>query len=432
MASSYWSVVKNVFSSRNIVAIAITTSMITLCDMGWRPFWSLYLVNELGANVWAVGILSMIQNSERLIFQLPGGLIADRFGRRKIIIYGTALRILTPILYLMAKNWVQVIPALIVNGATSIYMPAFNAIIADSLPEEERGAGYGAYRMITSTPQIFSPVIGGILMDMYGYLQGVRIFLFLSIFINLIVTIVRWKVISETLTDDDMNRAKQSYGTEKIGLTGKVKEKLDFPRTIWVMVVVAILGSIGQRMVMDFLPLYAVEHIGITNTQLGLVRTIAGIITVALAMPGGMISDRLGRKPVILLSRIVTPISQFVVTFAKNFPQYIMIQGTASLADALGGGGRGGGGGGVGGPAWQALIADIVPREKRATTMGTIGTMTGVVSAPATMLASYLWSSISPATTFHVAAAFGLMSSIIFAFGVKEKRKKTEPDISPT
>ena len=431
MAKSYWSIVKSVFSSRNILAIAITTSMITLCDMGWRPFWSLYLVNELGANVWAVGVLSMIQSSERLLFQLPGGLIADRFGRRKIIVYGTALRILTPILYLMAKTWVQVIPALLVNGVTSIYMPAFNAIIADSLPEEERGAGYGAYRMITSSPQIFSPVIGGILMDMYGYLEGVRIFLFISIFVNLIVTIVRWRVISETLTDDDITRAKQS-GTEKIGLTGQVKEKLDLPRTIWVMVVVAILGSVGQRMVMDFLPLYAVEHVGITNTQLGLVRTVSGIITVALAMPGGMISDRFGRKPVILLSRVVTPVSQFVVTFAKSFPQYILIQGTRSLADALGGGGRGGGGGGVGGPAWQALIADIVPREKRATTMGTIGTMTGIVSAPATMLASYLWSSISPATTFHVAAAFGLMSSIIFAFGVKEKREKPEPVISPT
>jgi MFS family permease len=339
---------------------------------------------------------------------------------------------LTPILYLLARNWVQVIPALLVNGVTSIYMPAFNAIIADSLPEEERGAGYGAYRMITSTPMIFSPVIGGILMDMYGYLEGVRIFLMFSIFINLIVTIVRWRVISETLTDDDIDRARQTSGKEKTGLTGQVKEKLDLPRTIWIMVVVAILGSIGQRMVMDFLPLYAVEQIGITNTQLGLVRTVSGIITAALAMPGGMISDRFGRKPMILLSRTVTPLSQIIITFAKNFPQYIMIEGTRSLADALGGGGRGGGGGGVGGPAWQALIADIVPREKRATTMGTIGTMTGIVSAPATMLGSYLWSTISPATTFHAAAVFGLLSSIIFALGVKEKREKpVQPSSKP-
>ena len=70
-------------------------------------------------------------------------------------------------------------------------MPAFNAIIADSLPETERGAGYGAYRMITSTPRIFSPIIGGIIMDSFGYLEGVRIFLFVSLVVNVIVTLVR-------------------------------------------------------------------------------------------------------------------------------------------------------------------------------------------------------------------------------------------------
>ncbi|MCK5670834.1 MFS transporter, partial [Candidatus Bathyarchaeota archaeon] len=155
---SYWQTIKLVFSSKNITTIAITTSMITLCDAGWRPFWSLYLKDVLGASVWAISFLSMLGQSERLLFQLPGGVIADRFGRRKIIVYGTALRIFTPMLYLWATDWVTMIPALLLNGVTSIYMPAFNAIIADSLPEDERGAGYGAFRMITSTPRIFSPI----------------------------------------------------------------------------------------------------------------------------------------------------------------------------------------------------------------------------------------------------------------------------------
>ena len=198
MAKSYLSIMRDVLSSRNILSIAVTTSMITLIDMGWRPFWTPYLINELGADLAAVGLLSMIQSSERLLFQLPGGVLADRFGRRKIIVYGTAMRILTPILYLMATNWTHVIPALIISGATSIYMPAFNAIIADSLPETERGAGYGAYRMITSFPQVISPIIGGVLMDSFGYKEGVKIFLVASLVTNIIVTIVRWKVVTET------------------------------------------------------------------------------------------------------------------------------------------------------------------------------------------------------------------------------------------
>ena len=74
--------------------------------------------------------------------------------------------------------------------------------------------------------------------------------------------------------------------------------------------------------------------------------TIGGIITSVLAMPGGMISDRIVRKPIISLSRFLTPLSMFGITLAGNFPQYLIAQATNSLSEALGGGGRMGNAGG--------------------------------------------------------------------------------------
>jgi len=418
MANSYIKTIKDVFSNKNILAIAITTSLITLSDMGWRPFWSLYLKNELGASIAAVGLLSMIQSSERLVFQLPGGILADKWGRRKIIVLGTALRIVTPILYLFATHWTHVVWALLVNGATSIYMPAFNAIIADSLPETERGAGYGAYRMITSTPRIFSPVIGGVIMDSFGYMEGVRIFLLVSLVVNVIVTLVRWRVITETLVVESESKGRQRVQDKK-SLRENVKETFDLPQTIWMMVVVAVLSSFGTRMVMDFASIYAVEIIGLSNTQLGLVSTTAGFVTAALALPGGMLSDRFGRKPMIVISRAAMPISLFFVTISTNFQQYFIVQALNSLANALGGGG---GRGRAGGPAWNALIADIVPREKRGTVQGTIGTVTGIVSASASMLGSYLWTNLGPQFPFYAASLTGLVGVIVFYLGVKEPK----------
>lgn len=418
MANSYIKTIKDVFSNKNILAIAITTSLITLSDMGWRPFWSLYLKNELGASIAAVGLLSMIQSSERLVFQLPGGILADKWGRRKIIVLGTALRIVTPILYLFATHWTHVVWALLVNGATSIYMPAFNAIIADSLPETERGAGYGAYRMITSTPRIFSPIIGGIIMDSYGYMEGVRIFLLVSLVVNVFVTLVRWRVITETLVVESDSKRRPRV-QEKKSLRENMKETFDLPQTIWMMVVVAVLSSFGTRMVMDFASIYAVEIIGLSNTQLGLVSTTAGFVTAALALPGGMLSDRFGRKPMIVISRAAMPLSLFFVTLSTNFQQYFIVQALNSLANALGGGG---GRGRAGGPAWNALIADIVPREKRGTVQGTIGTVTGIVSAPASMLGSYLWTNLGPQFPFYAASLTGLVGVIVFYLGVKEPK----------
>ncbi len=165
----------------------------------------------------------MIQSSERLLFQLPGGLLADRFGRRKIIVYGTALRIIPPLIYLLAADWRQVIPGLLINGAASIYMPAFNAIIADSLPEMERGAGFGAFRMITSIPTIIAPLIGGAVMDALGYREGVKVFLFLTVIVSILVTVVRSRVITETLVDVK----PKTDSEEKRGMRESLAENFD-------------------------------------------------------------------------------------------------------------------------------------------------------------------------------------------------------------
>jgi MFS family permease len=399
--------------------------MITLCDAGWRPFWSLYLKDVLGASVWAISFLSMIGQSERLLFQLPGGVIADRFGRRKIIVYGTALRIFTPMLYLWATDWVTMIPALLLNGVTSIYMPAFNAIIADSLPEDERGAGYGAFRMITSTPRIFSPIIGGYLFDRMGPAEGFRLFMFLSIFINAVVTYARYRIITETLFDEEEMKGR---ARKRLPIKEQVVETLTLGKNVWVMVLVAVLSAFGARMVFSLVPIYAQEVIGLSYTQLGLVTTIGGIITTVLSMPGGMISDRIGRKPIISLSRFLTPLSMFGTTLAGNFPQYLLAQATNSLSEAFGGGGRMGN---AGGPAWQALVADLVPKEKRATVMGTIGTITGVVAAPASLAGSWLWNNLGPIWPFRASAITGLIAVALFMVGVEEPPRKKEEPVSP-
>lgn len=416
-------VIKDVFSSRNILTIAITTSMITLCDMGWRPFWALYLNEVLGASVWAISFLSMLSQSERLLFQLPGGVLADRFGRRKIIVYGTALRIFTPMLFLWAKDWVTVIPALVLNGVTSIYMPAFNAIIADSLPDDERGAGYGAYRMITSTPQIFSPVVGGFLFERMGPAQGFRLFMYLSIIVNAIVTYARHRIITETLFDEEEMKKK---ARTRPPIKEQVKDTMTLGRTVWTMVLVAVISAFAARMVYDLVALYARDVIGLSYAQLGIVTTVGGIITTVLAMPGGMLSDRIGRKPVISLSRVLTPISMFGVTLSQGFYHYLVSYGTNALSEALGGGGRMGS---AGGPAWQALVADLVPKEKRATVMGTIGTITGTIAAPASLAGSWLWNNLGPVWPFRASALAGLVAVSIFWVGVKEPPRRRYVEI---
>lgn len=351
-------------------------------------------------------MFSMISTAENLLFQLPGGIFADRYGRRRIIVMGTFLRTFSPIIYFLAPSWEWIIPAAIINGMASLYMPAFTAIIADSMPERRRGAGYGAYNMITSLPQIFSPLIGGLVMDSYGYYHGIRMFLVCQVATSLIMTAIRYMTIKETVRHADVETRQ---------LRPTMQAFKEFPRPIIVMMVVSVFGSFSARLVMDFTNLYALEVVRLTNTQLGFITTIVGAISALLALPGGMLSDRYGRKNNIMLSRTVSPITQYLMTISTGFETYALVRAFNGVGLALGGGGMY-----TGGPSWNALIADLVPSEKRATVIGTMGTVTAVMGAPSSILGGWLWQTYSPQLPFQISMVVGLIAAAIFWFGVKE------------
>ncbi|MBM3292646.1 MFS transporter, partial [Candidatus Bathyarchaeota archaeon] len=107
----YWKITKEVFSNPNILSISLTTSLYSLASMTWRPFWPKYLKDNLGATVTVIGLFSAITSLENMLFQLPGGMLADRYGRKKIILVGTFLRTFSPIIYYLAPSWEWIILA---------------------------------------------------------------------------------------------------------------------------------------------------------------------------------------------------------------------------------------------------------------------------------------------------------------------------------
>ncbi|MBN1683187.1 MFS transporter [Candidatus Bathyarchaeota archaeon] len=339
-------------------------------------------------------------------FSLPGGFLADKYGRKKIIVWGTFLRTISPLIYLLAPSWEWIILATVFNGMTSIYMPAFNAIIADSMPPSRRGTGYGVYEAVTALPDIISPIIGGICMDAWGYVTGLQVFLTTQVLVNLTITLVRWKYTEETI-EIKSNKVKQSRFS--IGLITEQS------RPLKIMFLVAIIGSFSLRLVSDFTNLYALDVLKISNTQLGLVQTLIGVMTVGLSIPGGMLSDKYGRKGNIMISRIINPVTQWIIAYATTFEGYAGGRLLHGVGLAFGGGGRG-----AGGPSWNALIADLLPPEKRATYIGTQNTLTALVGTPSAVLGGWLWSVYNPQMPFLVSGVIGLVAAGLFWWGVNE------------
>lgn len=381
---------RTVFSNKNILALGTTNMLYQIFNSLWDLWWSLYLLTPieeggLGTPATIVGLLAALQNTSQILFQLPGGVVADKIGRKKVIIFGSAVRTVAPFILYLARSWQMVVPGIVLMSIASLYGPAFNALVSESIPRNNRGAGFGAYRMFTSIPQIFMPIVGGYYFDMLGLGRAVRYGLLMFTVAMGIITITRQIVLKETLVSKEA--AKQSLNPFNKDIVDTFRNQ---PRTIYAMLAVAVTGGIAMRTTWAFLTPYAIKVIGLTNTQYGTLQSIAMFISVPLYMISGMLADRYGRFPFILLARGLGPFDSLSLYLFKDYNQLLWAYGIIGFAGGLGGG-RLRGGGYMGGPAWQALVADIVPSRDRAKVMGFMGTVSGVLGLPFPIFGGWLY-----------------------------------------
>ena len=415
------STIRQVLSQRNILVLSTSTTIYNTIEMLYRPFLSLYLL-LLGASVQVVGLVSMIELISILIFQLPGGFLADRIGRKKVIVYFTSANIVAPIFYLYATTWEQMIPGVILFSMYSIYWPAFNSMISESIPYEQRGAAYGAYSMVTSIPTTLSPFFGGIFMDMWGMEYAIRLFFKVLIPLGIAITTARAVFLRETL-----KIIPRVENPKRSGVIKRDAEQEFFtafkkvPRSIYFMLAASSLFGFGIRLIEPFIIVHVTTIIGLTMTMWGMISMLTGLLSTSLAIPGGILSDKIGRKLTIVAGRSLISVSTLGLLLCGNFRQVFAVRTINSIGQGLGGGGYIG----MECPAWQALIADLVPLRMRGRIIGLMGTVTALVGALASFIGGYVYDT-SPWVSFVSSFALGVLGTTIIWFLVKEPERREQ------
>ncbi len=402
-------IIKEIFRSRNILVITLTQSLFMLTATLWWPYWSRYIV-ALGATKYQLGIVFMLEQSSQLILQLPGGILADKLGRKRVIVLSSVFRALSPVIYLAFRIWYMVVPGMVLTQVSSMMMPAVNAMIAESMPQKNRAASYGVYRMMTWAPMIFTALIGGMIVDRLGFVPGVRFCITLTLIVAWLNVFLRWRYLEDTYIVDT------SSTSSRFDLTGYIEVLKSVPRTVWTLIIVAALSSLAVRTAQGFMFIYVEEKLAMTATQWGVITTAASLVSTILTVPSGLLSDRIGRKPVIIVSRVLQPLMMLGFPLSTGFWGILLSRITGSIGEGFGGTVMGI----MGGPAWQALVADIIPSDRRGRIMGLMGTLIGLLSLPGTWLGGYLYDYVNPMTPFYTSFTLGIAATAIFILFVKE------------
>ena len=366
---------------------------------------------ELGAPPTIIGLMGSIGSMVLGLVRIPGAYIADKYGRRQIIVMMTFVIAFSFLFYVFAPDWRFILVGMVISNLALIYQPALDAILADSIPPEKRGMGYAATNVIPNIPTVFAPAIAGYLVERYGIVPGMRLIYSVVFFCMLAAALIRFFFLQETLKHPQRIRLEEMLGAFKssIGAIGEAWKEM--PKTLKFVTVAFLVSAFEEPMFRMFASLYVFDVVGVNEIEWGLVNTASIAMTLIFGFPFGKVVDKIGRKKSILMAYSLFIPSTFFFLSSRNFPQLLIVY----LVFAAGGC--------LIMPGYNALLADLVPREKRGRIMGTIITLNILATVPASMLGGILYE-FAPAFPFILAMTLGTAVSLIILLKVKEPKKR--------
>jgi MFS family permease len=132
----------------------------------------------------------------------------------------------------------------------------------------------------------------------------------------------------------------------------------EYPRDFWMMIVVNFVDRLGGSLLFPFFALYITKKFDVGMTEVGGLFAIFFISSFIGAFPGGALTDRFGRKGIIIFSLIASSFSTLLMGFVNEFQFFLMVAFVSGIFTD------------VGGPAYEAVFMDVLPEEKRASGFG--------------------------------------------------------------
>jgi len=132
----------------------------------------------------------------------------------------------------------------------------------------------------------------------------------------------------------------------------------DYPRQFWVLVFGTFIDTLGRTMLNPFLMLYVTKRFDVGMTEVGMLFGLMSITSTIGRMLGGALTDRLGRKWMVIFGLVVSGLSSLAMGVVGTFDLFFIVVLFVGLVAS------------IGGPAQGAMIADILPEEKRTSGFG--------------------------------------------------------------
>jgi MFS family permease len=353
----------------------------------------LFMASVLGASMMTIGIIEGIAEATAAIIKVFSGAISDALGKRKpLLVIGYGLAALSKPIFPMANTILWVFTARFIDRlGKGIRVAPRDAMIADIVPVQFRGAAYGLRQALDSVGAFIGPLLAVVLMLWLA--SDIREVLWIAVIPAVLAVFVLVTMVSDSKPTDSPACTSDTL---------KYTDIKNLSTRFWLIVV---LGSVFTlaRFSEAFLLLRA-ESLHLDLAYVPLIMVAMNIMYAIVAYPAGKLSDRHSMKGLLLWGLGILIVADGLLALASSiwlvFAGAILWGAHMGLTQGL----------------FNKLVADTAPDNFRGTAFGIFNLVCGIALLLASIIAGFLWDQLGASATFLGGAAFATLTALGIVF----------------
>jgi len=389
---------------RNLVILLLVIFVIGAGEELWMRFVPKFL-QALGASVFVIGLYDALRTLLGAVYAYPGGVIVDLWGHRRAFLTFNIVSIIGYALVLFVPHWAAVIAGMFLFLSWSCFsLPATFSLVAAALEANRHSMGIGVQSVIKRLPIMIAPFFGGLLIDRFGVVGGVRIALVISIVLSGATILVQRQLKEEPKPEVAPEQRWNFWQSLR-----------EFNSPMRRLLLSDILIRFCERIPYAWVVIFAMDYIGVSAKEIGVLTSVEMLAAILCIIPASHYADRYGREPFVIVTFIMFTLFPISLLVSRSFSALLVafaIRGFKEFGDT----------------SRKALIIGYCDPGRCGQMVGAYYLVRDLIVSAGAILGAYLWS-VNPIVNFLGAAGLGIVGTIFYIKTIRDQREEALEDI---
>ena len=388
--------------SRNVYSLSFNSFLTDISREMIYPLLPLFLNVVLGAGTAFVGLVEGIAESTSSILNLVSGWLSDKIRKRKtLMLWGYGLSAVTrPLIAVATAGWHILIVRFVEKVGKGIRVPPRDALISESCAAEHRGKAFGIHRALDNTGSILGPLFAFYLLILLNndyrslfWIASIPAFLALGILTFFV------SEIDKPLPTPEKQAAKPLLSLKQ------------FDRKFQLFLLATLVFELADSS--NAFLLLRVKDMGLSLELIPIIYLFSNIFKTIGSLSGGVLSDKIGRRNLLAIGWLGYGLTYFGFAFGRSVPMAWSLFGIYGIFY------------GMTEAVKKALVADLVPTERRGSAYGVHSFISKLAKLPASLILGIAWQTHSAVLAFSIGAVLALAAGWLLFLFIPAKTKES-------